>query len=107
MKVSPQLFRFNFALIAIITLVIPLTSLQSASTIDLNAAAILLNTPVPELTPTATLPEPTLEPVLPGTVFPTIAPQPTIVFAGDNFKRIQIDKSVQDGIRRVLLPLRH
>src|SRR5258708_24361371 len=95
MKVSPQLFRFNFALLAIITLAIPLTSLQSAPTMDKNAgeearAAILLNTPVAEPTPSATLPEPTLEPVLPGTVFPAVAPQPTIVLAGDNFKRIQI-----------------
>src|SRR5262249_14254839 len=78
-----------------------LTSLQTAPAN--GNAAVLLNTPVPEPSPSATLPEPTLEPVLPGTIFPTIPPQPTIVFAGDNFKRIQIDRTVQDGIGRMWL----
>src|SRR5258708_19840642 len=63
-----------------------------------------LNTPIPEPSPTATnIRASTLVPVQAGTIFPPVAPLPTVSFAGDKFTRVALDKGVTDGVGRTWL----
>src|SRR5262245_34337157 len=94
MKSNPRLL-----ILPAILIVMAVSVVVSAKT---SAPQSLRNTPVPEPTASPTLtPSPTVDQSQPTVIYPTIEPEPTTGFSGDQFTRFPIDPQVVNSIGRL------